>query len=133
MKYFKRKVTMFILFLFCGVIVLLSGLLQLKMNNQSSGIFQIFVALLFAFDAYVYKRPYLALGEGKLNINNGFSKTEILLKDITSIDKKNKKLIITFNRGSSTMKLNILLSHLKNHDQEQLIKDLKLELEAKFV
>ena len=122
---------MSILFLISGVIVLLSGLLQLKMNNYNSGMFQILVALLFAFDAHVYKRPYMGLGKGILIINNGFSKIKIELKDVTSIDEENKKLVITYCRGSSTMKLKILLSHLKNPDKEQLIKDLKLKLGAK--
>ena len=119
------------LFLFSGVIVLISGLLQLKMNNYSSGIFQLLATLFFGFDAYVYNRPYLGLDDEKLIINNGFSKVEILLKDVISIDESNKKLIITFNQGPSKMKLKILLSHLKKHDQEQFIKDLKSKLGAK--
>ncbi|SPF31935.1 conserved exported hypothetical protein [Candidatus Desulfosporosinus infrequens] len=131
MRYYKRKVITYILFLFCGVIVLLSGLIQLKTNNYSSGIFQMGVALLFAFDAYVYKKPYLGLSKEKLMINNGFSKIEILLKDVNLIEEENKKLIITYSRGPSTMKLKILLSHLQNPDKEQLIIDLKNELGAK--
>ena len=120
---------MSILFLFSGVMILFSGLLQLTMENNSAGIFQILVALLFAYDAYVYIRPYLGLGEGKLIVNNGLLKQEIiLLKDVTSIDEKNKKLIITFNQGTSTKKLKLLLSHLKAHDKEQFIEDLKSKL-----
>ena len=120
---------MAILFLFSGLMILFSGLLQLTMDNNSAGIFQILVALLFAYDAYVYIRPYLGLGEGKLIVNNGLLKKEIiLLKDVTSIDEKNRKLIITFNQGPSTKKLKILLSHLKEHDKEQFIEDLKLIL-----
>ena len=129
MRYFKRKAIMAILFLFSGVMILFSGLLQLTMDNNSAGIFQILVALLFAYDAYVYIRPYLGLGEGKLIVNNGLLKKEIiLLKDVTSIDEKNRKLIITFNQGPSTKKLKILLSYLKEHDKEQFIEDLKLIL-----
>lgn len=106
--------------------VLLSGLLQLTMNNYSSAIIQIFVSLLFAYDAYVYIRPYLGLDEEKLIINTGLLKKEIIfLKNVKSMDERNKKLIITYSQGSSTKKLNILLSHLKKHDKEQLIMDLK--------
>ena len=113
---------MSILFLFSGVMILFSGVLQITMNNYGMAIFQILVALLFAYDAYVYKRPYLGLDEEKLIINNGFSKIKILLKDVTSIDEKNKKLIITYTQGPSTMKLKILLSHLKKQHKEQFIK-----------
>ena len=119
---------MSILFLFSGVMVLISGLFQLATNNYSAAIFQILVALLFAFDAYVYKRPYLGLDEEKLIVNNGRSKIEILLKDIISLDGKNKKLLITFIQGSSKMKLKILLSQLKKNDREQFIVDLKSKL-----
>ena len=125
MRYFERKAIMSILFLFSGVMVLFSGLIQLTMNNYGAAIFQILVALFFAFDAYAYKRPYLGLDEEKLIVNNGRSKIEILLKDITSIDEGNKKLIITSSQGSLTMKLKISLSQLKKHDKEQFIKDLK--------
>ncbi|MDR3586261.1 MAG: hypothetical protein P4L59_13215 [Desulfosporosinus sp.] len=128
MRYYARKAIMAILFLFSGGLVLVSGLIQLKMNNYSSGMFQILVAMLFAFDAHVYNRPYLGLDEKKLMINNGFARIEILLKDVTSIDEKDKRLIITYSRGSSVMKLKLLLSHLKKHDKEEFIKDLKLKL-----
>lgn len=123
---------MSILFLFSGAIVLFSGLLQLSMNNYSFGIFQILVALLFAFDAFVYKRPYLGLDEGELIVNNGLTKIKILLKDVISVDEGNKKVIITYSQGPSKMKLKILLSHLKKHDKEQFIKDLKLKLGDKI-
>ena len=101
------------------------------MKNYSGAMFQILVAFLFAFDAYIYKRPYLGIDERKLIVNNGLSKIEILLKDITSIDEKNKKLIITYIQGPSTMKIKILQSHLKNQDKEQLVKDLKSKLGVK--
>lgn len=132
MRYFKRKAILSILFLFCGVVVLISGLLKLTMNNYSAATFQILVALFFAFDAYVYKKPYLGLDEGKLIVNVGRSKIEVLLKDITSVNQKDKRLTIIYSQGSSTMKLKILLSHLKKHDKEQFIKDLKSKLGAKF-
>ncbi|ODA38768.1 PH domain-containing protein [Desulfosporosinus sp. BG] len=126
MRYFKRKAIMSILFLFCGVMILFSGLLQLTMKNNNAAIFQILVALMFAYDAYVYITPYLGLDEEKLIVNNGLLKKEvILLKDITAIDDKNKKLIISFTQGSSTKQLKILLSHLKIQDREQFMKDLK--------
>lgn len=116
-----------ILFLFCGAMILFSGLLQLMLNK--SAIFQILVALLFVYDACIYLRPYLGLDEEKLIVNYGLlNKEKILLKDISSIDEKNKKLIITFNSSSSTKKLKILLSHLKEHDKDQFVKDLKLKL-----
>ena len=129
MRYFKRKAIMSIIFLFSSVMILFSGLLQLTMDNNSAAIFQILVAFLFAFDAYVYIRPYLGLDEGKIIVNNGLLKKEIiLLKDVTSIDEKKKKLIITYSQGPSTKKLKILLSHLKEHDKEQFIEDLKSKL-----
>ncbi|EGW36988.1 hypothetical protein DOT_5178 [Desulfosporosinus sp. OT] len=130
MRYFKRKAIMSILFLLCGIMILFSGLLQLTMKNNNAAIFQILVALMFAYDAYVYITPYLGLDEEKLIVNNGLLKKEVIfLKDVTTIDEKNKKLIILFNQGSSTKQLKILLSHLKKQDREQFIKDLKSKLE----
>ncbi|WP_242833898.1 PH domain-containing protein [Desulfosporosinus sp. OT] len=100
------------------------------MKNNNAAIFQILVALMFAYDAYVYITPYLGLDEEKLIVNNGLLKKEVIfLKDVTTIDEKNKKLIILFNQGSSTKQLKILLSHLKKQDREQFIKDLKSKLE----
>jgi len=90
------------------------------------------VALVFLFDAYVYNRPYLGLGEEKLVVNNGRSKLEILLIDVISISEKNKRLIITFRQGSATMNLKLVLSQLRKNDKEQFINDLKSKLEAKF-
>ncbi len=84
MRYYARKAIMAILFLFSGVLVLVSGLLQLKMNNYSSGMFQILVALLFAFDAHVYNKPYLGLDEEKLIINHSSKHINIILNDVTS-------------------------------------------------
>lgn len=127
-KYFKRKMIMSILFLFSGIIILFSGLLQLAVNNQGAAFFQILVALLFILDAYVYYRPYLGLDEGKLIVNNSLVKKEILLKDITSINERNRKLTVTYNQGTSKLRLNILLSHLKKHDYEQFMKELKSKL-----
>jgi len=132
LKYFKRKAIMSIVFLFCGVMVLFSGLLRLTLHNYFSAIFQILVALVFLFDAYVYNRPYLGLGEEKLVVNNGRSKLEILLIDVISISEKNKRLIITFRQGSATMNLKLVLSQLRKNDKEQFINDLKSKLEAKF-
>ena len=123
---------MSILFLFSGVMILFSGLLQLTMENNSAGIFQILVALLFAYDAYVYIRPYLGLGEGKLIVNNGLLKQEIiLLKDVTSIDEKKRKLIITYSQGPTTKTLKILLSQLRERDKEQFMENLKSKLGEK--
>lgn len=132
MKYYKRKAIMSFVFLFCGIMVLFSGLLRLTTHNYIAAIFQILVALVFIFDAYVYKRPYLGLGEEKLVVNNGNSKLEILLKDIISIDEKNKRLIVTFSQGSATMKLKLILSHLRENDKAQFIVDLKSKQGTKF-
>lgn len=126
MRYFERKPIMVIIFLFSAAMILFSGVLQITMNNNyGMAIFQILVALLFAYDAYVYKRPYLGLDEEKLIINNGLVKKEIFLKDVITIDDRNKKLTITYSQGSSKMKLRILLSQLKKYDKEEFIKDLK--------
>lgn len=130
MKYYKRKVIMPILFLFSGILVLISALLQFKVNNYSAAAFQLLVAVLFVFDAYVYIKPYLGMNEEKLMINTGFLKKEILLSDVISIDVGNRKLVLTFRQGSSTLKLNLLLSHLKKSDKEQFIGDLKSKLKA---
>ncbi|WP_407311244.1 EbsA family protein [Desulfosporosinus sp. SB140] len=128
MKYFKRKTIMSILFLFSGIIIFFSGSLQLMMNNSGSAFFLILVALLFVFDAYIYKKPYLGLDEEKLVVNNSLLKKEIFLKDLTSISEKNNKLSIRYTQGPLTQTINILLSHLKKHDQEQFLKELKSRL-----
>jgi len=129
LRYFKRKAVMSILFLFSGVMILFTGLLQLKVANYSAAIFQILVALFFSYDAYVYIRPYLGLDEEKLIVNYGLTKKEvILLKDVISIDERNRQLILTYSQDSLTKKLKILLSHLKQHDKVQFVKDLKSKL-----
>jgi hypothetical protein len=106
--------------------ILFSGLLQLSLNHGSAAIFQILVALLFVYDAYIYMRPYIALSDEKLIVNNGLTKKEIIpLKDIISLDEKNRRLIVTFKQGSSARQLRILLSHLKERDKELFMKELK--------
>ena len=127
--YFKRKSIIFIFLIFAAVMILFSGLIQITTNNYRTAIFQILVALFFAYDAYVYIRPYLGLNEEKLVVNYGLAKKEIIfLQDVTLIDERNKKLIITFNKGPATMKLKILLSHLNKHDKEQFLMELKSKL-----
>jgi len=109
--------------------ILISGLIQLTTNNYRIAAFQILVALFFAYDAYVYIRPYLGLNEEKLVVNYGLAKKEIIfLRDVILVDERNKKLFITFNKGSATMKLKILLSHLNKHDKEQFLIELKSKL-----
>lgn len=125
MRYYRRKAILPILFLFVGVIILFTGILQIIMKNNRFAIYQIGVALLFVYDAYVFNRPYLGLNEGQLTVQNGLSKIVIPLNDITSIDESNKKLFITFNQGAGKMKLRILLSQLKAQDKEQFIIDVK--------
>lgn len=125
MRYYKRKAILPILFLFLGVLILFTGLFQLKMNNNKFAIYQIFVALLFVYDAYVFNKPYLGLDEGRLIINSGLSKLVIPLKDVTSIEEGNKKLFIMYNQGSTKMRLKIMLSQLSSQDKEQFIKDVK--------
>ena len=119
-----------ILFLFSGILVLFSALLQFKVNNYSAAAFQLLVALLFVFDAYVYIKPYVGMNDEKLVINTGFLKKEILLSNVISINVGKKKLILTFRQGYSAVKLNLLLSHLKKSDKAQFINDLNLNLEA---
>ena len=106
-----------------------SALIQLKANNNRAAIFQMLVALFFAYDAYVYIKPYLGLNEEMLVVNYGLSKKEIiLLQNISLIDESNKMLIITFKKGPATMKLKIILSHLNKHDKEQFLMALKSKL-----
>jgi hypothetical protein len=122
-----------ILLSFSGIMILFSGLLQLTVHNYNAAFFQILVALLFAFDAYVYIRPYLGLDEGKLIVNYGLLKKEIiLLNDVTSIDERNKKLTISYSQGSTKKNIKILLLHLKKDDKEQFVKDLNSKLGDKF-
>ena len=123
---------MSIIFLFSSVMILFSGLLQLMMDNNSAAIFQILVAFLFVYDAYIYIRPYLGLDEEKIIVNNGLLKKEIiLLKDVTSIDEKKKKLIITYSQGPTTKTLKILLSQLRERDKEQFMENFKSKLGEK--
>jgi hypothetical protein len=125
---FKRKPIMSVLFLLCGLMIIVSALLQFLSKNTSAALFQTLVAFLFIGDAVVYMKPYISLDEEKLTVNNGLSKREIPFKNITSINDKSKKLIIIFNQGSSKQRVNILLSHLKKQDLEQFMKELRAKL-----
>lgn len=126
MKSYKRKPIMSILFLFTALLLLLSGVLQIAAGNGSASIFQILVALLFIYDAYLYMRPYLGMDEEKLYVNNGLVKKETIpLKEITSLEASSKKLILTYKQGSMTRRVNILLSHLRQQDRERFLNELK--------
>lgn len=129
MKYFKRKAIMSILFLFCCIMILFSALLQLTMHNNNAAFFQILVAFLFAYDAYVYNRPYLGLNKEQLIINNGLLKKEIvILKNVSSVDEKSNKLILTYNQDSTIRKIKILLFHLKGSERKLFTEELRLNL-----
>lgn len=126
--YYQRKVTSAILFLISGVLFLFSSVLSFLMGNNTTALFQLLVFILFTFDAYIYRRPYVGLGEGKLIINNGLLKKEILLTNVTSTVETKKKLKLTYIRGSMTKKSTILLSMLKPKHREDFLTELQLQL-----
>ncbi|MDQ7092505.1 hypothetical protein REC12_02755 [Desulfosporosinus sp. PR] len=128
MKYFKRKSIMSVLFLFSGIMILLVALLQLMVKNSGAAFFLILVALMFVVDAYIYHKPYLGLDEERLVVNNSLAAKEIFLKDLTSVHEKNNRLTLAYTYSSAPLTLNILLSHLQQHDKEQFMKELRSKL-----
>ena len=132
MAKYERKPIMAVAFLLSGIMVLISVFVQLTLKNYFPAGFQFLVALMFLFDAYVYNKPYVSMDEEKLIVINGFVKTIILFKDITEIDEKNNKLMITYKRGSYAMRLRVVLSQLKKQDRDSFLKDLKSKLPDKI-
>lgn len=128
MKYYRRKPIYIFLWLISGTLFFISAVLQFQMKNYNLGLLQILVALLSLFDAYVYSRPYLGLGEGKLILNNGLIRNEIALGNITLLNENKKRLVITYNNNLKTKKRKIELSILREKDKEEFLSHFKSDL-----
>jgi hypothetical protein len=127
-KYYQRKLVWSISWLAGGFLFFLQGMFRFQIGDFGFGFFLVFVALIFLIDAYIYRRPYLGLGEGKLVIYLGLRSKEIMLADITMSDYIGKNIVLTYNQGSSTKKQKIELTTLRESDREGFIRDLNLEL-----
>lgn len=124
MKNYKRPLIYPIMWVVAGLLFFLSALLQLKMGNSDAVLLNIGVTLLFLFDAYIYGRPYLGLGEGKLVVNNGLRRRLIAIENITSVNQSGKHLLLTYVQGSATKKQKIVLSMLNRLDKQEFINDI---------
>ena len=124
MKYYERRLVFSILFLLSGLLFLLSSIFQFRMGNYGLASLQLFATILFLFDVYIYRKPYLGLGEGKIVIYSGLKRKEIILEDITLSDQTNKHLTLTYNLGLHIRTQKIELSILKEHDRAQFVTDL---------
>lgn len=128
MKYYERRLVWSMLWLVGGLFFFLQGILQFQRRYYGLALLPVFVALLFLFDAYIYRRPYLGLGEGKIVINNGLIRKEVMLADITMLNQTGKSLDLTYNQGSLLKKQKIELTMLKKSDREEFVRDLHLAL-----
>jgi len=99
-----------------------------SLGNYFIAALQAIVVIVALFDAYLYRKPYLGLSEGKLIINNGLAKKVILLKDVTSLEQTEKQLKLTYNEGPSAKQQKIQLPMLKDIDKEEFLQDIKPSL-----
>jgi hypothetical protein len=129
MKYYKRKKIYSYLWLISGLLFFVSAILQFKMGDFKLGLLQTFVSFLSILDAYIYGKPYLGLGEGKLVFNNGLTNKEISLRNITSLVENKKRLIIFYNQNTKIKKIKIEVSALI--EKEEFIFHIKSELAIK--
>lgn len=129
MKYYNYKRYLSVLFTVTCLLFLISFSLQLIIGNYKIAILHGVCVILQLLNVYIFKNPYLALGEGKLYINTGVFKKEILITDITISEETEKQLKFTYRHGNSMKKQKILLSSLYYSEKKQFIKDLHSILE----
>ncbi|MHB1420068.1 MAG: PH domain-containing protein [Bacillota bacterium] len=129
MKYYQRKLAMANVLLILSVLMFLSSILQFYTAAYATGVLQIFVSVLSFINYRFYRKPYLGIGEGKILINYGLRKKEILLKDITSLNESTKHMVINYNQGSSVKKFVIIVPILKDKDKEMFLRDIRRQLQ----
>ncbi|MHB1420070.1 MAG: hypothetical protein ACYCX4_10910 [Bacillota bacterium] len=125
MKQYQRKSTRAGTFIFLGIMISISGGSLISMAVYNTGLIQLLAGVIIAIHGLTLRKPYLELGQGKLLINNGLVKKAIMLKNITSLNKSNDQLVITYNKGASIRKYQIALFLLKDKDGGKLEKDLR--------
>jgi len=81
------------------------------------------------YNAYIYRKTYLGLGEGKIILNTSLIiRTVIILANITSLEQTKTKLRLTYDEGPWSNKQKIKLSVLEDLDRDEFLRDLHLEL-----
>jgi len=124
-KYYQGRLVWSIIWIVLGLLWFLQGIFQFQKDYYGFAYAYIFIALLALYNAYIYRRTYLGLGDGKIILNSSFIiRTVIILANITSLEQTGKQLRLTFNEGSRSMNQKIKLSMLKDLDREEFVRDL---------
>lgn len=127
-KYYQCRLVWSILWIVVGLLWFLQGIFQFY-KGYYAALAYIFIALLSLYNAYIYRRTYLGLGEGKIILNSSFLiRTVIILANITSLEQTGKQLRLTYNEGPRSNKQKIKLSLLEDLDREEFVRDLNSEL-----
>jgi len=128
-KYYQGRVVWSIIWIVLGLLWLFQGILQFQKGYYGFALAYVFIALLALYNAYIYRRTYLGLGDGKIILNSSFIiRIVIILANITSLEQTGKKLRLTYNEGSRSMKQKIKLSMLEDLDREEFLRDLNSAL-----
>lgn len=125
MKDYNYKNYLSNLFILSSLLFSISFILQVLIGHYEVAILLCLCVVLHLLNAYMYRKPYLTLGEDKLCIGTGAFKKEIMIKDIISSDEEDKFLKVTYNKGDSIKKQKIGLSYLKYSDKKQFLNDFR--------
>ena len=129
MKYYRGRLIWSILWLVIGLLWFLQGIPQFKMGQYGFALWYSFITLLSMYNAYIYRKTYLGLGEGKIILNTSLIiRTVIILANITSLEQTKTKLRLTYDEGPWSNKQKIKLSVLEDLDRDEFLRDLHLEL-----
>ena len=129
MKYYQGRLVWSIVWLVTGLLWFLQGVFQFQKGYYGFALAYVFITLLSLYNAYISRRTYLGLDEGKLVVNSScIIRTVIILANITSIEETGKKLRLTYNEGPRSNRQKIKLSVLGGPDREEFVRDLHSEL-----
>jgi len=128
-QYYQGRLIWSIMWIVAGLLWFFQSIFQFRKGYYGFALAYVFITLLSLYNAYIYRKTYLGVGEGKIILNSSFIiRTVIIIANITSLEQTGKQLRLTYNEGSLSNKQKIKLSVLEDLAREEFVRDLHSEL-----